>query len=178
MLEELAGAVLPGADEIFIGPGSLGSEDRLDPVGEGAGRGELAGEVGVVEVAMGVDEPREEDGIAEIQELVVGGADRGGPRFYGEDPSVEDPDDPIGDGRSGDRDDVPGSEQDGAEWIDRKKAGRWARLAERWSWERLGQVARVFSLVRAATLWVRDLVLLCLRRIWPSSFLVVESIAA
>lgn len=133
VLEELTGAVLPGPDEIFIGPRGLGGEDGLDPVGEGAGWSELAGQVGVVEVAMRVDESREEDGIAEIDELVVGGEQRGGPGFNGADPSVEDPDGPVGDGRCGDRDDVPGAEEGWAEWIDRKKAGRWARLAERWS---------------------------------------------
>ncbi len=56
----------PGHGKIGEGQAGLAGEDELEPVGEFFCRGKLAGQGGVVEMAMGVDQPGQGDDFAQI----------------------------------------------------------------------------------------------------------------
>jgi hypothetical protein len=60
-------AVQPGALVVGIAPAGFGGKDERNPVGEGFWRRQHSGHVGVVEVAVGVDEAGEQDDFAEVE---------------------------------------------------------------------------------------------------------------
>lgn len=67
--EEHLRAAQPGECEIRVAPAGFERDDGLDPVGETFGGRELPGHVGVVEMAMGVDQAGEDDHVTEIGNL-------------------------------------------------------------------------------------------------------------
>jgi hypothetical protein len=99
--QQLMRAAQPGAGVIGIAPAGLGGGDGGDPVGEGFRRRQFAGHVGVIEMAVGVDEAGQQDDFAEI-EVFRGGAAEFFPRCDGADFISVNENRAVLDGRRGD----------------------------------------------------------------------------
>jgi len=65
--EQHLSAFEPGLGIIGVVPPGLGRHDHLKPIGEEPGRNELSGHVSVIEVRMGVDEPRQERDLTQVK---------------------------------------------------------------------------------------------------------------
>ena len=65
-------AAQPGARVVGITPRGLGGGDEGNPVGEGFGRRQFAGHVGVVEMAMGVDQAGKQNDFAQVENFLPG----------------------------------------------------------------------------------------------------------
>jgi len=71
--EEHLRAAQPRLREIGVNFSGLRGRDGFDPVGEEPGRRDLAGHVRVIEVAVGVDQARQQDRFAKIHNRFADG---------------------------------------------------------------------------------------------------------
>ena len=140
----------PRPGEIRIAPTGFGEGDELEPIGEDPGREELARHVGVIQVAVGVDQARQEEDVAQIQRRRAAMPGQVRPAANGAEAMAGNQDGAVRDGGPGHREDEARAQE--------KLAGGRGRHFSR------ATAQRSFSwrlrLLREATLCLRALYLL------------------
>ena len=110
VFEQHVRAAQPGAGVIGITPGGFGGGDGGNPIGEVSWRRQLPGHVGVIQMAMGVDQAGQQDDLAEVEDLLSRVRLKIRPGTDGADSVFGNEDRAVFDGRPGNRQDRSGAE--------------------------------------------------------------------